>query len=176
VEALTGLLVTGEQMTRVGAAQALGDLRDRGGVAPLIRCLRANDDGLRNSAVKALARIGDPAAVPALVEVAQEDEAAGVRTTAIDSLAKLNAPQGVAMLAQLAIKPATLLGTCTRYFDAPTARRLTPKRLRQVQRWATRRLRELHATDAAPLLRAALGSVDLPQRLRLWVTIRSLRS
>jgi len=158
------------------AALRLGDLGDRRAVPALIRNLRVRNDLDRNGTIKALGKIGDPSAIPALVEVAGEDDAAGVRTTAIDSLVKLGSPDGGKMLAQLAVDPAPLLSTCTPYFDAPTMRELRPARLRQIRKWATRRLRELHVIDAAPTLTAALGTVDFRHRMRLRRTIRSLRS
>lgn len=157
------------------AALRLGDLRERRAVPALIRNLGVRNDLDRNGTIKALGKIGDPSAIPALLEVAEEDEAAGVRTTAIDSLVKLGSPQGAKMLAQLAIDPSPLLSTCSRNFDAPTVRELTTQRLHQIRKWAAKRLRELHVTDAAPELRAALGTVDGRHRMRLRRTIRSLR-
>jgi hypothetical protein len=48
--------------------------------------------------------------------------------------------------------------------------------LRMMRYWAAKRLRELHASDAAPALTAALGTVDRRHRMRLRRTIRSLQS
>ncbi len=121
--------------------------------------------------------MGDPAAVPALLEVARGDESMAVRTQAIDLLARLGSPEGVTMFAQLAVDPKPLLKGCTFNMTAPGGRmrELPPKHLRQMQKWAARRLRELHATDAVGPLTAGLGAVDRRQRMRLRRTIRSLR-
>jgi len=161
--------------TRGSAAHHLGDLGDRKAVPALIRNLRVENDLSRNAVIKALARIGDPAAIPALLEVAQEDEAASVRATAIDSLARVGSPEGVKMLAQLAVDPSPLLATCSRNVDVPTQVKLRPRHVRWIRKWAAKRLRELHATDAVPSLTAALGTVELRHRMRLRRTIRALR-
>jgi HEAT repeat protein len=160
---------------RGSAALRLGDLGERRAVPALTRNLHIRNDIDRNLAAKALGKIGDPSAITGLLEVATEDEAAGVRTTAIDSLVKLGSPDGAEMLAQLAVDPSPVLATCSRYFDAPTARELRPDRLRQTRKWAAKRLRELHVTAAAPALRAALPTVNRRHRMLLRRTIRSLQ-
>ena len=160
---------------RGSAALRLGDLGAREPVPALIRNLRVRNDLDRNAAVKALGKIGDPSAISALLEVAEEDEAAGVRTTAIDSAAMLNSPRGVELLTELAIDPSPLLATCSRNMDVPIYREMRPRTLRRIRKWAAKRLRELHATEAVPTLAASLGSVDLRHSLRLRRTIRSLR-
>jgi len=161
---------------RVSAAHQLAKLGAREAVPALIQNLRASHDRSRMAATKALGRIGDPSAIPALLEVAHEDEAAGVRTQAIDSLARLGSREGVEMFAQLAVDPSPLLTTCTRNSHVPGLRELHPKHLRMMRKWAVKRLRELHATEAAPTLTAALGTVDRRHRMRLRRTIRSLQS
>ena len=128
-----------------------------------------------NGAVIALGKIGDPSAIPSLMEVAEDDEAAGVRTSAINSLAMLDSAQGIEMLTELAIDPSPLLATCSRHFDTPLLRTMRPRNLRWSRRWAAKRLRELDVAEAAPALEASLGSVDLRHRARLRRTIRSLR-
>jgi HEAT repeat protein len=160
---------------RGSAARQLGKLGAREAVPSLVRNLSAKDDGSRMAAIKALGRIGDPSAVPALLEVAREDEAAGVRTQAIDSLARLGSPEGVEMFAQLAVDPSPLLATCARNAHVRGLRELQPKHLRMMRKWAVRRVRELHAIDAAPTLTAALGTVDWRHRMRLRRTIKSLQ-
>lgn len=159
---------------RVSAARQLGKLGAREAVPGLIRNLRAQSDGCRMAAVRALGKIGDPSAIPALLEVAQEDEAMGVRTQAIDSLARLGAPEGVEMFTQLAVDPAPLLATCVRESDLH--QELHPKHLHWMRKWAAKRLRELHATESAPALQAALRTVDRRHRMRLRRTIRALQN
>lgn len=50
------------------AAWALGEIRDRRAVAPLVAALKSDNGGLAGDAAEALGKIGDPAARPALLE------------------------------------------------------------------------------------------------------------
>ena len=63
--------------TRVRAAQALGEMRDRTAVAALARALKDGDQNVRLAAVRALGRIGPRAnaAAPALRHVLTENDA-----------------------------------------------------------------------------------------------------
>jgi len=120
----------------------------------------------------ALGKIGDPSAIPQLLELAREDDAAIVRLNGIDALARLNNPRGREMLAQLAIDPAVLLAGIDRHFRVRSWRREKRENLRYESKWAAKRLRQLHTTEAVPILRASMGSVGWTQRLRLRRTIR----
>jgi HEAT repeat protein len=160
---------------RTSAAQRLGDLRAREAVPTLIRSLRIGNDLTRNSVVKSLGKIGDPSAVPALIDVAQQDEAAGVRITAIDSVAMLDHPRGIEMLTRLVVDPRALFIGTSRYMDIPLFRATSARMLRSTQRWAAKRLRELKATQAVPTLQASLRSTGLRNGLRIRRTIRSLK-
>jgi len=157
---------------RGSAALRLGDLRARRGVPGLLRLLRAKDDLSRNAAVKALGRIGDPSAIPGLLEVAREDEAAGVRTIAVDSLAMLKAPDGIELLAQLAVDPRPCLQGSVRFFGF--LRPVSESKLRYTRRWASKRLRQLGAIEAIPTLERASHAVGVRGRIRLRLTIRAL--
>jgi len=161
---------------RLFAASSLGEIRAHAAVPALVRNLNVKNDPVRNAAVKALGRIGDPSAIPSLVDVACTDEAAGVRTTAIDALATLGAPEGVQLMARLALEPAAVLAGTTRFFEGPVVRWIRRSHLRFVQTWAARRLRQLHLVEALPLLEPLPSSLRLLQRLRLRRTIRVLRA
>jgi hypothetical protein len=76
---------------------------------------------------------------------------------------------------ELAIDPSPLFATCSRNMDVPIYREMRRRTLRSIRKWAAKRLRELHATEAVPSLAASLGSVDLRHSLRLRRTIQSLR-
>jgi HEAT repeat protein len=162
---------------RLGAAAWLGDLGAQRAVPALVQNLRVRDDLDRNSAVIALRDIGDRSAVPPLLELAQEDEAAGVRASAIDAVATLGDERGVKMLIQLAVDPTNLLATCSRNLDLdlPVVAKAHRGDLGRYSRWATKRLCELHVVEAVPNLEAALPSVDPRTRLRLRRAIRRLR-
>jgi HEAT repeat protein len=158
---------------RGSAALRLGDLRARQAVPALLRNLRVGNDLDRNAAVRALGEIGDPAAIPGLIEVAKEDEAAGVRAMAIDALANLHEPQGIEMLAAAAIDPQSLITGSTRNLDVPIFRHW--KGLNALSKWAANRLRQVEAIEALPVLEGSLDSVGLRRRIRLRRTIRALR-
>jgi HEAT repeat protein len=177
VEALTELLTASRPLTRVSAASRLGDLREPAAVGPLLRCLQASDDLVRNAALKALGKIGDHSAVPAMMEVATTDEASGVRTMAIDALATLGEPRGIEMLAELAVDPSPLLATATRTFRSPTTSRRHPNiRARRIRAWALKRLRDLHAVEAVGRLEASPPPRSPLLRLRYSRTLRTLRA
>lgn len=177
MEALTDLLLAPRPMTRVSAAFALGDLGDPAAVGPLLRCLRANDDLLRNASVKALATIGDRSAVSPLIEVATADEASGVRITAIDALASLGEPRGIQMLVELALDPSPLLSGVSRTFKSHVSSRYQPRlAARRIRAWALKRLRELHAVEALGRLEASRPPRSPLLRLRFIRTLRVLRT
>jgi HEAT repeats len=148
--ALLDLLAGTDQATRWAAAQQLGKLGDPAAVAPLIRRLDAADDGLRVSAIRALAAIGEASAVPSLVEAATGDPASGVRVTAIEALALMGDPRGGEMLAMLAIDPSSVLGTSQRRFED-----FPGDAYDHIRRWAMKRLRELRPIGAIEVLAAA---------------------
>jgi hypothetical protein len=161
---------------RGAAAHQLGELGAADAVPALVRNLRVRNDPDRNMTVKALGRIRDPSAIPALLEVAHEDEAAAVRVTAVDALAVLGDREGRELLTQLAIDPSPALAGSERYFDMPLARFLDRRSVPWTRRWAATRLRQLRAVESLPALEAALPSVGRRHRLRLRRTIRALRA
>jgi HEAT repeat protein len=165
----------GDVDMRMSAASWLGDLGAPSAVPALVRNLRVRNDLDRNSAVIALRKIGDPSAVPRLLELAQEDEAVGVRATAVDAVATLGDARGIALLIQLVIDPAAVLGTCSRNMDVRSIRKVRRGVLPRVARWATKRLCQLRPDGAAEQLEAALPSVAMHDRFRLRRAIRVLR-
>jgi len=186
LQALFDLLTDTDPLTRSAAAQGLGALGDPEAVTPLLRCLQASGDGLRVSAVKALAQIGEPSVIPTLLDVAENDEASGVRVTAVDALASLGDARGVEMLTRLALDPLPLIETSLRWFRIETSVGLyrpplailssRRKEVHQTRRWALKRLRELHAVAALPALETSHQPASPLLRLRRRRTIRALRS
>lgn len=75
--------------TREAAAGALGKLRDRKAVAPLIEMLRDRDDLLRWLATEALGKLGDAEAVSPLCHEVLADGSPNVRERAAISLGEL---------------------------------------------------------------------------------------
>jgi HEAT repeat protein len=171
---LIDALKESEAVVRAAAAWDLGQLGASEAVPALVRNLNAKSDLVRNSSVIALGKIGDPAVIERLLEIAHTDEAAMVRLQAIDSLAMLNDPRGHEMLAQLAIDPASLFADASRWSDLPALRKQRQGTRRWTQKWAAKRLRELHVTQAVPILRSHARSAGLRQRLHISRTIRSL--
>jgi len=167
---LLDLLSDTDIRTRWAAAQQLGKLGDPGAIEPLVRRLQAADDGLRVSAIRALAAIGDASAAPALIETAGNDPASGVRLTAIEALALLGDPRGGEMLAMLAVDPESLLATSERKFAS-----FQQRDYRRERRWATKRLRELQPKGALPALERTRPRSQL-QRIRLARIRRALRA
>ena len=158
---------------RGGAALALGDMRARRAVPQLIQNLRVHDDLDRNAAVMALGKIGDPAAIPRLRELADADAAAVVRITAINALAMLGESRAREQLGQLAVDPGPVWRSADRYFA--TLSGITPGHYRFTRRWAARRIRELGAIEALPVLTSATWRGGVVNRVRLMWTVRRLR-
>jgi hypothetical protein len=169
----------GDGELRGRAAIALGANRAHTAVPALLRSLDSTDDGDRILVIKALWEIGDDAALPELTRIARQDEAVGVRVTAIDALASLGDRDGRKMLARLALDPDSVLTGASRYANhVPAwARFLGVGVNRQTRRWAAKRLVKLRATEVLPVLtQSPRPDVGLIHALRLWWTVRALRS
>jgi HEAT repeat protein len=151
------MLIGTDLYGRRSAALALGDIRSTEAVAPLIRCLVARDEALRNAALKALAEIGDDAAVDAVFEVAVSDESFGVRGTAAQTLMRLKDPRAVDILGSM------LLEADGRY-------------ARSYPKWAAKQLVEIGDPRAIPMLDNAARSARGLTKLRLRRAMRRLKS
>ena len=79
---------------------------NKAAVAPLIAQMDDKDEGVRSGAADALGKIGDPAAVPKLIELKTKD-APQVQRVAIGSLALIAAPSCEAALTEAITNPAT---------------------------------------------------------------------
>jgi HEAT repeat protein len=155
IDSLLGMLTGTSLMGRRSAALALGDLGSRRAVAPLIRCLAAKDELLRNAALKALASIGDRTAVDAVFEVAVADDSFGVRTSAAQTLARLEDPRAVEILGSMLLEA-----------SGPYAR--------SYPRWAAKLLVEIGDPRAIPKLDEAARGAGPLTKLRLRRAIRRL--
>ncbi len=91
------------------AARALGELRDRRAVAPLIKALEKEE--LRDDAVIALGKIKDPAATIPLT-VTLRDRKKGIREHSADALAEIADPAAVPALIE-ALKDSYWVVVCT---------------------------------------------------------------
>jgi HEAT repeat protein len=143
-------------MGRISAAHGLGDVGDARAVVPLVRCLQANDELLRVSVLKALAKIGEPNATSAVFDVAISDDSFGVRVTAAEALARLGDRRSVALLGSL------LLEEKGRYS-------------RSFLKWAAKLLVEIEGFEAIQQLEAVSRQAGPLTRLRLRRAIRTLR-
>jgi HEAT repeat protein len=155
VESLLTTLAGTDLMGRRLAALALGDLRSARAVVPLIRCLHAKDEPLRNAALKALGSIGDRGAVDAVFEAAVTDESFGVRATAAQTLARLEDPRAVEVLGSM------LLEEHGRY-------------ARSFPKWAAKELVEIGDPRAIPMLDQAAQRARGLTKVRLRSAIRRL--
>lgn len=91
-------------LVRSAAADALGALRSKQGVAPLIAALRDSNAEVRTSAALALARLNDPSAASALRPLLKDAEAL-VRSAAAQALGKINAADALPELTALLSDP-----------------------------------------------------------------------
>jgi HEAT repeat protein len=112
---------------------------------------------MRLCALKALAALGDPAAISTVAEVASGAEPFGVRATAAETLAALGDQRAPAVLADLLVDPAN---------PYP----------RSYAKWASKLLIQLRAVETVPALRAAQLRTGWRIRRRLARTIRTLES
>jgi HEAT repeat protein len=99
---LVAALSGSDSLTRGAAARSLGHTK---AVKPLIRSLRSSDDGLRVNALRALRRIGDESAIPAVHKLATGDGALGVRVSAMLTLGSLGDRRAIELLASLLVDP-----------------------------------------------------------------------
>jgi HEAT repeat protein len=155
VDALLALLSSTDRMTRISAAHGLGDLGSAAAVEPLCRCLQAADDLLRNSVLKALAKIGDARCVPFVYEVATTDESFGTRTTAAETLLRLGDERSVGVLSDLLLSPENPWPQSTR-------------------KWFAKLAVECQLTEAVGLLQALRKAARPPAWWRLTRAIRTL--
>jgi hypothetical protein len=90
----SGKLEDRSAATRLQAAEALGETRSEGAVAPLVRALGDADGGVRRGALRALRRIG-PSARPAAAAVRESlrDADADVRAEAALTLDAIAPPR-----------------------------------------------------------------------------------
>ena len=87
------------------ALAALGAARDRGSLEPLLAALAHEERVRRLAALDALARRGDPDAVPAVASVARRSGDPEERTRGLEALAATNDERAVAALVDVARDP-----------------------------------------------------------------------
>jgi len=156
---------------RVSAAEQLGVSKDERALPALIQALQeksseppppinppdffASRAALRGNvpvaAARALGRLGDSKAIPALLSIAQtpQDE---LRITVFEALAKLRASEAV-----------------------PAARKALSDTNQRVRRWAGVLLKEVGAREALPELRQALSDPDPGVRLQAAQAIEKMQ-
>jgi HEAT repeat protein len=147
---------------KVSAAEQLGELKDARALPALIQALQAKgSDGppprtlpeffasrtaakrnLPAAAARALGRLGDPGAIPSLVDAA-EKAGGEARVATLEALAGLKASQAI-----------------------PAARKALSDPDQRVRRWAAVLLREVGAKEALPELERALADEDPGVRLQ----------
>jgi HEAT repeat protein len=138
---------------------------DQRAYALLVGLLDDPDPFLRSGAVKALARLADPAAVASLSRIAAADKELGIRLQAMTGLATLGDRRAIPLF----------LGVL---FDdewgRPMARQTWRLSRRLERAWASKQLRKFDGTEALPELKARAQSAGFLERLRLRTLIRAL--
>jgi HEAT repeats len=168
VARLTWALKDPDVEIRGTAASYLGKLRSAEAGPALVACLDDPSEGMRMTVLRALARIGDRRAIPAVANTAATDPALAVSTRAIDVLAQLGDPRGIAGFVSLLTQTDRYLANRPEAADRKTKWRL--------QKWSARRVVELRLRDAAPVVRAAVpGATSFRERLLLRRTAWRLR-
>jgi len=87
-----------ETHQRWTAARAIGRIGDTHAISPLEGMLKSRDPVMRMASLRALGDLGARKAVPAIINVAEKDEAMVVRSTAVKTLGKLRAKQAVSTI------------------------------------------------------------------------------
>ena len=156
---------------RASAAEQLGELKDERALPALIHALQekssepaspskpadffASRASIRGNvpvaAARALGRLGDSKAIPALLSIAQTPHTE-LRITVFEALAKLRANEAV-----------------------PAARKALSDTNQRVRRWAGVLLKEVGAREALPELRQALSDPDPGVRLQAAQAIEKMQ-
>jgi HEAT repeat protein len=165
VDAIIEALADTDREVRWVAANSLRSLKSPKAVEALLRLARdSRDESLRILALKALGATGDPRVASALLDIASEEVPFGVRVTAISALADLKVERAIPLLSAIVA-------------DERLARAAGSRlNARSSVRWAIRRLVELNAVDAVPVLERALAHLGLRERRHARRAIRLLRS
>ncbi|HEY2355566.1 MAG TPA: HEAT repeat domain-containing protein [Gaiellaceae bacterium] len=176
VERLIGRLKDGDLDGRKLAAYGLGLGRSVEAGPALVACLDDPDEGMRMTVLRALGRIGDKRAIPAVMRAAHHDPSLAVSTRAIDVLAQLGDPRAIDGFVSLLTETDRHLGG-GRHETAFGRKTLSYSQVKwRLEKWAGRRLVELRARDAASTVSAAVaGAGSFRERLLLRRTAFRLR-
>lgn len=187
---LLALKEGGDWDTRLAAVEALGGLRDRRAVAPLMAHYRGEDERqVRYECLTSLGLIGDRAAVDFLVEeVGSADPY--VRMWAMDALCMMGAPEAVTLGVALLQDPdprvhSQTLRSCGASFEGAAARRALIDTALYGEDfndsvWARRHLRRQRSGAAggaeatAEMRRAALEALAGPSTVRAAMLLGDL--
>jgi HEAT repeat protein len=148
--ALLRVLGDGNASVRAAAARALGELRSRRAVGPLIATLQTDDDAeVRTAAAYALGMLGDGRAVDSMIDVLGDDrELPGVRGMVAEALLDLGDRGAVPPLVAVLTDPAV-----------------------EVRYWAAFALGGLAGGDAVPSLEHVAATDG--SALAGWGTVRA---
>ena len=155
LEAVILGLQHGDIVSRRVAARSLGLMGDNRAREPLQRVLESHDELLQATALKALGRLGDVEAIPAIAEIANTRAAFAVRTNAIEALLILGDRRGIRLLTEIAT---------TNSFDSTwnVAGKMPAVSERPGRTWALKKLLEHRGVEAIASLESyRQSSLDL---------------
>jgi len=99
IPGLLDALREGDKPARIGAAWALGGIKDPRATQDLLDALSDNDKGVRETTLCALGLIGEPRAIPGLLEVLRDNDSdRNVRWNAASALGEIKEPNAVSGL------------------------------------------------------------------------------
>jgi len=143
--------------------EALGECQNAGSAEVLIPYLRDPRSTLRRTAARALGRLGDRAAVPALLEAAQEAGDSDLRRSALQALRSLEAPEAEPAAADALFDPHPAVRTAAGELVASLQMYGLADQLRQSLEW--------FEPETASEVAYALGTVgdltDIPRILQV---------
>ncbi|MDM8559190.1 HEAT repeat domain-containing protein [Candidatus Parabeggiatoa sp. HSG14] len=151
IEALCDLASTGDEVDRCHVVKTLGVFGDVQAIPTLIECLRDTDIDVSIDAAEALGRIGNPTAIPTLLDSLMYDPNGDVKTAIVEALAQIGGQEAIASLLEIAKKcPDEMVWDETDDWDTWW----------DMQLKAVAALGELRVTEAIPVLTVLLDDEE----------------
>ncbi|MBX3097336.1 MAG: MFS transporter [Fimbriimonadaceae bacterium] len=160
-KALQSLVMENPALVDEDVLEALGECGGAGSAEILEPYLRDPRSALRRTAARALGRLGDPAAIPSLLEASQEVGDSDLRRSALQALRSLGATEAEASIPDALCDPHPSVRTAAGELVSALELRSMAPNLRQSLEW--------FEAETASEIAYALGAVgevsDIPQLL-----------